>query len=79
MDMDLTGIGTIAGVIIILIGFVWAGGRAAQKLDEIGKKLAEIVDTLKNVLATLTDTQVTIGRHGERLDEHERRIVKLER
>ena len=46
---------TISGWVTAIIGFVWTGGKHAQKFQQQGEDIAELKEGIKEAMALKTD------------------------
>jgi len=81
MTMDWNawqGIGTVAAVIISIGVLIYGAGRIAG-LNNMASAIREMKEDMKLLLKMSGDHDVKIAVQGERIDNHETRILRLEK
>jgi hypothetical protein len=76
----------VVGVLIAIVGFVAAIVSPIIKLNTSIVKLSTLVDGLGNKLSTMESTNAAshdriwnkLDEHGDELQDHDKRIIKLE-
>ena len=82
VSMDWTALESIAiavGTAIAIAGVVFGAGRMANSIESMAKAIKEFGEKIESLFAIQNEHEKKIAVHEERINDHERRMIKIER
>lgn len=78
MSEQVIAISEALGILITIGSIIYGAGKIAGGFNNLAASIREMKEDIKVLLHSNNDHEVRLEVHGQQLDNHEHRLVKLE-